>query len=324
MRVAEEEGYFAPATRGSNIDSQIRTYYVLFQQEYTEKGSFLGDLVLSIQRELFIEGVGCSFGVINHDYSAFLKLLNMMRASNTEGILVVGDAPVEHLNILLEAFKKVVFVDYPGDPRLARPCSAVVFNNEFGCYKAVDHLLSLGRRKILLLAGPAEHFFSKIMLSAYRNALADHDIEFDQKLVVSGGFTLEGGYEAVNRKLESGLEFDAVFGTDEMACGAINALRSAGVGVPEDVSVVGFDGLPMGEATRPALTTVALDRELMGKLAVRKLLQTEEDSDESVVTTVLPPKLVIRQSCGGDAEGIVAARDNGSVSSAAYVGAAGR
>jgi LacI family transcriptional regulator len=69
--------------------------------------------------------------------------------------------------------------------------------------------------------------------------------------------------------------------------------------VPEDVSVVGFDGLPMGEATRPALTTVALDRELMGKLAVRKLLQTEEDSDEAFATIALPPKLIIRESCGG-------------------------
>jgi DNA-binding LacI/PurR family transcriptional regulator len=107
-------------------------------------------------------------------------------------------------------------------------------------------------------------------------------------------------WEAATRAREDGVTFDAIVSNDEMACGAIKALKQARIKVPTDVSVVGFDGLPIGEVVSPALTTIVVDREKMGRLAVKRLLALEQEmgTEERFEKVGLFPKLLIRESCG--------------------------
>jgi LacI family transcriptional regulator len=124
-------------------------------------------------------------------------------------------------------------------------------------------------------------------------------MEFDPSLLINSNFHIDGGYRVVKDAVEAGVEFDAVLSNDEMACGAMKALNEAGISVPVDVSVVGFDGLPLGEAVSPTLTTIAVDRKRMASLAVGRMLSVSPDggSEEHQKTTIFP-RLVLRESCG--------------------------
>jgi DNA-binding LacI/PurR family transcriptional regulator len=137
----------------------------------------------------------------------------------------------------------------------------------------------------------------------YRAALVDAGAEPDPRLQVNAISTEASGYEAMLALLERRVPFDAVFGaSDLIAIGAMTALASAGRRVPDDVAVVGFDGIPMAAFTRPALTTVAQDTKRAGDLLVQTLIHLIGGTPAECVT--LPPRLVVRGSCGtASAEG---------------------
>jgi DNA-binding LacI/PurR family transcriptional regulator len=300
LRAAEEANYFPPGARNGAEGPAHNQYHVLFHKDYSLKDVFFSDVILSVQCELFQQGCGCSFGIISASYAEFLKLRQLLQPASTSGVIVVGDVPIDYMNALLVRFPNSVLVDNPGGAGLNQPYDAVVADNALGSSMAVRHLLRMGRRRILLIYGAPGHYFSRQLLKGYRDTLEDHQIALDPELMVASNFHIAGGYQAVERVLASNVVFDAILTNDEMACGALKALKASGRRVPEDVSVVGFDGLPMGEAIHPALTTVAIDREKMGILAVRRLLalENEDYGEERFLTTSLFPALVVRQSCG--------------------------
>jgi len=287
-----------------NCGTPVRSYCVLFQPKCSRKDAFFSGIILSVQQELFARDCSCSFGLIKDGFADFLKLNRILRSRDTQGILVVGQIPPHHASVLQTNFLNVVFVDYPGNPDVSRPYNAVCVDNVYGGHLALNHLLRIGRKRVLLICGEEGHYFSNDLLRAYRETLADHHTEIDPQLVVYADFHVKGGFEATQQVLEAGVPFDAVFSNDEMACGAIKALKQASRKVPEEVSVVGFDGLPMGEVVNPALTTVVVDRAKMGKLAVKRLLQFERETgeDEKFEKISIFPSLLVRESCGGRPE----------------------
>jgi DNA-binding LacI/PurR family transcriptional regulator len=133
----------------------------------------------------------------------------------------------------------------------------------------------------------------------YAATLALGGLPADPRLQVGAISTEASGYEAMQALLERGVPFDAVFGaSDLIAIGAMTALASAGRRVPEDVAVVGFDGIPMGAFTGPALTTVAQDTKRAGDLLVQTLIHLI--AGEPVQCATLPPRLIVRGSCGAE------------------------
>jgi DNA-binding LacI/PurR family transcriptional regulator len=170
LQAANEANYIPSSARRFGAESCHKRYYILFESNYAEQGSFFSELILSIQRELFADGASCFLGNIDGGYPEFLKLFNIMQAEDLAGVFIVGGAPVEHINAVLAGFPNVVLVDNPGDVRLGRPYNAVVFDNRAGCYLAVNHLLILGRRRILMACGPEQHYFSREMLLGYESA----------------------------------------------------------------------------------------------------------------------------------------------------------
>jgi LacI family transcriptional regulator len=178
---------------------------------------------------------------------------------------------------------------------------ALVPDNAGGAFRVTTHLLENGHREIAHLTGPTMFSTTDERLSGYRGALSSFGVDVDPDLVVSGDFSRDGAYRSCIRLLESGTRFSAVFAANDiMAIGALAALRDRGIEVPRDVSLVGFDDIPISRDLAPALTTVAIPMAQMGRRAMEIALDPESELNlrESV-----PATLVIRDSVArvGDA-----------------------
>lgn len=167
--------------------------------------------------------------------------------------------------------------------------SSVSLDNAASAKMAVEHLVSLGHRKIALIGGPRDH--SDTTAQRYQGCLEAfqaHNIAFDSELdYETVRYSFAGGYQGAKDLLERSRDFTAIFAmSDVMAIGAIRALRDAGKRVPEDVSVVGFDGLPIGAYTIPKLTTVTQPVRELAERSIRLLQAHIEDNRAPVYETV--------------------------------------
>ena len=221
LRVAEKVGFQPSVSNHRNGDTSARNYVTLFQPENSKKDAFFSGIILSVQNELFARGFNCSVGIVKNECSEFLKLNRMLRAQQVHGILVVGDIPPLYADALHRNFLRLVFIDYPGDAQIKGAYNAVCVDNVYGGQLAMNHLLTLGRKRILLICGRKGHYFSNDLLRAYRETLELHNMELDPRLIVNGDFHVKSSFNATKAVLEAPIEFDGVFSNDEMACGAI-------------------------------------------------------------------------------------------------------
>jgi LacI family transcriptional regulator len=130
-------------------------------------------------------------------------------------------------------------------------------DNYWGACEAVEHLILQGHRQIAFIAGPSDHQDAQARLAGYRDTLKKHKIKENAQLLVDGDFSESGGLLAVERLLESGQRFSAIFAANDLtAYGARLALYRRGIRVPDDISVIGFDDLHSSMYTTPPLTTV--------------------------------------------------------------------
>ncbi|TCC37425.1 LacI family transcriptional regulator [Kribbella capetownensis] len=157
------------------------------------------------------------------------------------------------------------------------PALVVEYDNRGGAYAATSHLLSLGHRRILTLTGPERSTTTIGRMAGYRSAHEDFGVELDPSLVIPCRADRSGGYQGCRQALADRLEFTAIFThNDVMASGALAALRESGLTVPGDISLVGYDNIPVAQELSPPLTTVYMPHEEMGKAAVRLALERPE------------------------------------------------
>jgi len=162
-----------------------------------------------------------------------------------------------------------------------------------GAELAVEHLLGLGHREILHVAGPMDWLDARGRERGWRAALEAADIE--PRPFVVGDWTADSGFAVARDSLDPA-DFTAVFcANDQMALGVLHGLSARGVRVPEDVSIVGFDDLPEARHFRPALTTVRQDFETLGKRTVEAIISAIEGGHPNV-RTVIEPELIVRES----------------------------
>lgn len=179
--------------------------------------------------------------------------------------------------------------------KLGANLPSVIYDQAQGARLATQHLIDLGHRQIAEISGPLLNYDGCDRHEAWVATLEDNGIEPGPS--VEGGFTIDGGYQAMRQLLESGAKFTAVvIGNDSMAFGAQTALREQGRRVPEDVSVVGFDDLPESAHFVPGLTTIRQDFSVLGRLAIEYIISMIENPDTPVHQRVLLPKLILRES----------------------------
>ncbi len=171
----------------------------------------------------------------------------------------------------------------------------VHLDNEHGGFVATQHLLDHGHRRVAHVSGPLRMQDGRARLAGYRRALEANGLPFDDMSVVEGDFTEAGGHRAMTRLLKRNPNFSAVFvGNDQMALGALTALRAAGCRVPENVSLVGYDDVLFARYLSPPLTTVRQPLFEMGLSAAR--LAVAKQGQETEVKRNFEPELMVRMS----------------------------
>jgi LacI family transcriptional regulator len=181
--------------------------------------------------------------------------------------------------------------------RLAgREDRCVYLDNEAGGAMAARHLLEHGHTRIAHISGPLGFPDSRARLRGYRRALELAGIPYDENLVTEGDFLEAGGYRAMRQLLARKVPMTAVFtANDQMAAGVFKALREAGLGIPDDISVVGYDDVLLARYLYPSLTTIRQPLEEMGRAATRAALALLA-GEETEVSNRFEPQLVSRES----------------------------
>lgn len=237
----------------------------------------------------------CLLRTYNGSYDNFIWLCDLLRSEEHPATIILGNFSLKHMGTMLKLCPKVLLVDYTDNPRLALPYNSIGFDNVEAARLAIRHLFDIGRRRILLLKGHAEHIFSIEIERGYREMHLINGLKINESLITTSDFTSGGAERTVSGLLRRGFNFDAVFTNDEMALGVMAALRTHGKSIPRDIAVCGCDGLPFGKYLQPALTTVVLDYAELGEMAVEQLVMSNSRTSQPVRIRLLP-KLEIRES----------------------------
>lgn len=188
-----------------------------------------------------------------------------------------------------------VVVDTFGEPPAGVP--TVGSNNWNGGLIATRHLLALGHRRIGVIAGPPDVLCSRARVDGYRSALAEAGVEADPDLVRWGDFHVTGGYEHGLRLLQRADRPTAIFaGSDYQCLGVMRAVRELGLSIPEDVSVVGYDDIPLAQWLGPSLTTVRQPLREMAGTATQMVLSLAAGERPANLRIDLATELVVRES----------------------------
>jgi LacI family transcriptional regulator len=245
---------------------------------------------------------GYTLVLCNSDENALRETacLNALETRAVDGVLLASAGVAdEHLARLVRAGYPIVLVDRDL-PELGAP--AVLLNNEGAAYSAVWHLITRGHKRIAMLSGRAAISTTTERVAGYRRALNEARIEVDDRLIVSGASTSEGGAIAANAVLDLDEPPSAIFsGNNLMSIGAVQTIVNRGLLVPDDMALVGFDDFPFpwSDAFRPRLTTVAQPTYELGRRAAELLVQRLKGSrSASAERVVLDGKLVVRESSG--------------------------
>jgi len=226
----------------------------------------------------------------------------MIRGGHLDGLLIFYSCVDDSLVRALEA-EGLPFV-LMGRHLTRDDVPSVDMDNVQGAHLAVLHLAQLGRRRIATVTGPLFTVSALDRRSGFLEEVASLGLECPPEYVVEGDYSEVGGYWAMANLLHTRPAPDAAFvANDAMAAGAIRAIREAGLRVPDDIAIVGFDDTPYASMVQPALTTIRQSADQMGRTTVAMLLDIVAHRNGSAMKDlsrkiVLPVELVIRESCG--------------------------
>lgn len=257
----------------------------------------------SISDPFLLKVVGDLNQVLNqHGYE--LLLSNSLMASNdwanyfisssrADGIIVIGQGK-STANIEKVAKSGAPLVVW-GDPNSTANYCVVGSNNELGGYVATQHLIDTGCKNIVFLGDP-EHAEMSERHRGYRRALRENEISYNAALTLSCDITSKAAYEMIGQHiLEQGLGFDGIVTTSDMvALGALKALKERYIGIPSDVSIIGFDDIAVAELLHPSLTTIKQDTKQAAVNMVEQLIA--QLNNQIAKSTMLDIELITRHS----------------------------
>jgi DNA-binding LacI/PurR family transcriptional regulator len=224
-----------------------------------------------------------------------LDLSEHMGHANLDAVIFFGPFESEALRRIVRNGPPSVLVDFQ---LRGLHVDTIAVDNINGGEIAMNHLISLGHRDFAIILGEKDAVASRDRLVGARNALGQADIPPSSVRILEGDFLLESGYEAMASMLKAGSLPTAVFCmNDEMAVGVLQAIhRLSSLEAPRDISVIGFDDIIWGTTTHPRLTTMRVDKGLMGRLAIERVLSAVGAKSHTVTSTIIDTELLMRES----------------------------
>jgi len=298
MKAARKLGYNPRRTQTTNPKGILQTVGLVIKSQFNEiprSDQFYSQVVAGIEQGCRQHHLNLMYATMNTDLDNYaLEIPSLIENDSVDGLLLVGMMVDENLNkILKQSGKPVVLVDSYSD---CRDYDAVISDNEHGAFLATEYLIEKGHRKIGFIGGSDTGFPSFMdRRRGYRKALRERQIP--QSFFADCYSRREDSIDAARTLLLEHPDLTALVGANDFI--AINAMVAAnhlGRRVGEDLSIVGFDDILMAESVIPSLTTMLIDKTVMGRMSVQILLNREEDTKSGRITVVVHPRLVERNS----------------------------
>lgn len=298
VRLAIEALNFYPNTNARALGSGRSSLYGLIISDITNP--FFPELVKSFDDIAVMHGQEVLIANTNYDPERMKICVTRMLQRKVDGVAIMTS---EMNDRLVEVFSRrhipLVFLD-TGTP--APGVSCVRIDYSAGIDAAVHHLIEMGHKRIAFISGPMRLASARIRYKAFMESTARDRLYANPKLIQEGNHRVDGGQEAMKRILSSRTRPTAVMASNDLtAIGAMGAIAEAGLRVPEDISVVGYDDIQLSAFTMPPLTTVSLPRAEIANAAFRALLNARQVGTKKPVQGeehTIRPTFVRRKSTG--------------------------
>ena len=295
--LAREMGYSPDAWARSLVMRQTRAVGVVVT---TIADPFIAEVVQGIESTAYQHGYTVILASSGSEPERELAAVEMLRSKRVDGVIVTSSRVGALYQKHLERIGVPVVLLNNHSEQSGRYTFSVTVDNPHGGHLATQHLIDLGHRRIAYANGPAYISSSEGRLTGYHQALIEAGIPPELDLVVPGTGRTEAGEQALRTLVALAEPPTAVFCyNDVTAIGLLRAAREAGLSVPQDLSVVGFDDIPFASYSYPSLTTVAQPKFEMGKQAMQMALVLMSASNSSEVSDiVVKGQLIVRGSSG--------------------------
>jgi DNA-binding LacI/PurR family transcriptional regulator len=297
LKAAEELGYQPNLVARSLRTDQTYTIGIIVENMLSP---FIPPIVRGIQDRLEMDDYFCIIINAGWDPEAEAEAIQTLRKRQIDGIIFVESWLRSSDEVYELADEPHMFVH-----RLFNSLclNSVVPDDRYGARLATRHLAQLGHRRIAFINGPEGWDATINRLAGYQEELAAWGIPFDPVLVERGDWEVQSGYLAAQRLIALPDPPTAIFaGNDLMALGTIYAIQEAGWRVPGDIAVAGYDDRELSGFVRPAITTVRMPCEKMGRASAEALLRLINGETKVIEPIFIPGELVVRQSCGARRE----------------------
>jgi DNA-binding LacI/PurR family transcriptional regulator len=295
LALANELGYHPNMTaRGLKMDRTFTIGLIV----YNIASPFTPVLIRGIQE--YLRQRDYFSIIISTDWDSDLEseAVHQLLSRSIDGVIFVETWRDESNNTLDLANKPYVYVYRLFDGEYA---NSVIVDDVYGARLAVEHLVKLEHRRIAFINGPHGWAASKERLAGYQEVLEQYGIPFDPSLVEDGTWEVQSGYHAAKKFLVMPDRPTAIFAANDlMALGAIYAIQDAGLNVPKDIAVVGYDDREIASISNPTITTVCPPSYEMGQLAAQLILDRLENQDEIKDPIRVQSRLIVRESCGAE------------------------
>lgn len=259
---------------------------------------FMATVISGIEKVTNKHGYGLIISQSQESGKQETACVSTLFDSRVDGILISLAFDTKNLDHFDKLFNKdipVVFFDRVAD---CHGCMSVIIDNYKAGYEATAHLIEQGCKRIIHLGGNLLRNVYSERFRGYRQALHDNGIEFNQKLVFISDLTEQSGREIMKKIIKMNLQPDGVFAAnDTSAVATILEIQEAGVKVPDEIAVVGFNNEPVSQVIHPNLTTVDYPAREIGEIAATALIDKLNNTQSiSYSTIVLKHSLIVRQS----------------------------
>jgi len=274
---------------------------------------FYNNIALGVEQVCEEGNYSVIIGSTRQDWNREVAHINLLKRRRVDGLVIFPlqrDADLSHIWELKHTnYPFVLLAEVPGiEADLVRA------DDGSGAEMATEHLIKLGRKRIAHVLGPATAMASERRLRGYQRALARYNRVSKDELIHQGGMRLSDGYRAgLEMARDSKAGIDGVFCyNDSVAIGLIRAMTESGRRIPDDVAVIGFDDAGASAYLETALTTVLQPAREMGRLAAEMVLRRirEREAPLPIQKQILKTRLVVRETCGANPKGTVAANSN--------------
>ena len=279
----------AMRSRDTLRSSRSNCFALVFGVDTQKADEFFCEVTRGVEKQAAEFGL-CALQVhwLEDVKDSWLRMQTVLSIEGLCGVILAGQFHADEIKSIQRLNPNIVIVDSPVP--VGVKVSGVESDNIGGCRLAFKHLLECKVKNPIVLAGPKGHYFSKAMMDALR----DFRKQFKSVRIFNTDYSMESARKQINELIDDNIGFDAVFGNDTLSIGALRALAERGIPIPQKVKVIGFDDIPACQYLKPSLTSIHIDKQSLGKEAVKMLVALVRDGKMSG-NIILPIKAVLQK-----------------------------